>query len=195
MGEILRHAEIFHNTLEKIGLLRPDEEYTYVELGNFLTDISQFRDPFAHMLAKRTIWNKAKRSNRFLDILSSIPILGILTDTILDVVDADQWLDQLMGKYAPVNSRYGKLAEYFEHIMLGITHMIFSDDIPKKEALISMLPAQFQQLDPIPAAEIDRIYRNFFTQYYPHEHCDYPPYVLSGNSVFLTRCTSEVVEG
>jgi len=55
-GEVLRHAEVFHNTMEKIGSLRPDEEYTYLELGNFLTDVSQFRDPYAHMLAKRTIW-------------------------------------------------------------------------------------------------------------------------------------------
>ena len=58
MGDVKRHAEVFHNTIEKIGSLRPDEEYTYVELGNFLTDVSQFRDPFANMLAKRTIWGK-----------------------------------------------------------------------------------------------------------------------------------------
>lgn len=187
MGEILRHAEIFHNTMEKIGSLRPDEEYTYLELGNYLTDVSQFRDPFAHMLAKRTIWGKATRSNWFLAVLSVIPIIGVLTDVILDIADIDVWLNQLMGEHKPAEKRYGKLALYFENVILGITHVIFADDIPKKETVLSMLPPEFQILQRIPSKEVDRVYHSFFTQYYPHEHLDYPPYVIHGEQRVYSR--------
>ncbi len=187
MGEILRHAEVFHNTIEKIGSLRPDEEYTYLELGNYLTDVSQFRDPFAHMLAKRTIWGKATRKNWFLAVLSVIPVIGVLTDVILDVADIDVWLNQLMGEHEPANKRYGKLALYFENVILGITHVIFADDIPKKEAIRTMLPPEFQRLEPIPAKEVDRVYHSFFTQYYPHEHLDYPPYIINGEQRVYSR--------
>ncbi|NHZ95174.1 hypothetical protein [Massilia sp. CCM 8734] len=187
MGEILRHAEVYRNTVDKIGSLRPDEEYIYVELGNFLTDVSQFRDPFAHMLAKRTIWGKATRSNWFLSVLSSIPIISILTDVILDIADVDEWLNQLMGEHEPPDKRYGKLAAYFENVILGISHVIFADDIPKRETVRSMLPAQFQDTPLIPAAEVDRVFRRFFTQYYPHEHCDYPPYVMHGEQRVFNR--------
>ena len=180
MGEILRHAEIHHDTREKLAGLRTDEEYTYLELGNFLTDVSQFRDPFANMLAKRTIWAQAKRSNLFLAIVSAIPIISILSDVILDALDVEEWVDQLMGGHEPPERRYGKLAEYFQAVMLGVTHVVFADDIPKKEAVRAMLPAHFRALEPIPPAELERVFARFFTQYYPHEHTDYPPYVIHG---------------
>ncbi|HEV3001472.1 MAG TPA: hypothetical protein VGW75_12095 [Solirubrobacteraceae bacterium] len=181
MGEVLRHAEIFHNTRERIGTLRPDEDYTYLELGNYLTDVSQFRDPFAHMSAKRTIWQQAKSSNPFLAILSVIPILGILSDVFLDAFDVEEWLNNLMGEHEPADRRYGKLAEYFENVILAVTHVIFADDIPQKEAMRGMLPPELQRIEPIPPAEIDHVYSTHFTQYWPHEHVDFPPFVLHGD--------------
>lgn len=181
MGEILRHAEVFHNTREKTGTLRPDEDYTYLELGNFLTDVSQFRDPFAHMNAKRTIWQQAKSGNLFLSILSAIPILGILSDVILDAVDVEVWLNNLMGDHEPAARRHGKLAEYFQNVILAVTHIIFADDIPQSQQVRSMLPPELQGIEPIPPAEVDHVYGQHFTQYWPHEHVDFPPFVLHGD--------------
>lgn len=182
MGEITRHFEVFENTKGKVAQLRPDEEYTYLELGNFLTDVSQFRDPFAHMFAKRVIWRDAKGTNLVLSVIAAIPIIGVLSDVILDAVDVDVWLNQLMGEHEPPARRYGKLAEYFENVVLGVTHVAFADDVAKP-----LLPEGFQRLQRIPAAEVDRIYRRFFTQYYPHEHTDYPPYVMHGEQRVHSR--------
>ncbi len=200
MGEIMRHAEVFHNTMEKIGSLRTDEEFTYLELGNFLTDISQFRDPFAHMMAKRTIWREIvqvlweeieQRLGGEIVRAFRHPSTGYsggrpynspgnLEGLILGGVGIDDWVNQLMGEYEPSAKRYGKLAQYFEKICLGITHVVFANDIGRRETLRSMLPPQFREMELIPPEEIERIYGRFFTQYYPHEHCDYPPYVMDG---------------
>src|SRR5688572_15673252 len=62
MGDISRHRDIYLNTreaipvplLEKSKVSRND--LTYVELGNFFTDISQFRDPVMYIFSKQRIW-------------------------------------------------------------------------------------------------------------------------------------------
>lgn len=178
MGEILRHAEIFKNTRDKIGDLRPDEEYVFIELGNFLTDISQFRDPFANMSAKRTLWKKASAK----DPLSYIPILGIfLNEIALDILDVDKWINDLLGEAEPANKRYGDLAKYFEKMMLAITHVVFAKNIPQKDKVRQLLPPEMQTLGEIEPDELNRAFSRFFTQYYPHEHVDLPPFVLHGD--------------
>jgi len=167
--------------MEKVGSLRPDEEYTFLELGNFLTDVSQFRDPYAHMLGKRTVWQTAKAAHWFTEFFSYIPILGpIVTDLTLDATDVDVWLDRLMGVHEPEARRYGDLARYFEKIILALTHVIFSDDIPARQAYQTSLPPSLR-IEPIPSSEVDRAYAEFFTQYQPHEHFDFPPYVFHGD--------------
>lgn len=173
MGEILRHAEIFRNTHRLAGPLRPAEKFTYLELGNFLTDVSQFRDPFAHLSAKHNVWRAASEE----DPLSYIPILGIfLNDIALDALDVDVWVDDMLGQAEPADKRYGLLAAYFEQVVLAITHLIFADDIPLKQAARMFLPEDLAALEPLPAAEVTRVFRWAFTQYYPHEHLDFPPY-------------------
>ncbi len=64
MGDISRHRDIYLNTREVI----PDEllgkcklskaDMTYLEIGNYLTDVSQFRDPVMYIFAKQRIWRE-----------------------------------------------------------------------------------------------------------------------------------------
>jgi len=161
MGEISRHYEIYRNTFEQIKQKYAKNQYTFVELGNFLTDISQFRDPYANFSAKKRVWEKA-------------PII------IRNIVGFDLWIDDLFGK---PEKRYGHLADYFFNICRGITHMAFSDDIPKKNNKDNAfyLNHLFANLEPVPAKDVDEVFYNFFTQYYPHEHLDMPDfYLLNG---------------
>ncbi len=224
MGEIKRHGEIYKYYQEKIRDIRGDEDYAFMELGNFLTDISQFRDPYAHLSAKKTIFNQARaafRENPYV-IGTNIVLAGVaLIPSIIDFIDkknksgaaksalavsslliteyilfpiaaigfgkATQWMDVLMGKATPKNRRYGKLAQFFEQLCLGITHIIFADDIPKRARIDTMLPGMFSGIN-IASAEIDRVFKGgghndesrSYTQYYPHEHVDFPPYTESG---------------
>src|SRR5918995_209506 len=62
MGDVSRHRDIFLASRDAVpdarlgpaGLTRSD--LTYVELGNYLTDVSQFRDPVSFIFTKRRIW-------------------------------------------------------------------------------------------------------------------------------------------
>ena len=62
MGDIARHRDIFLFTRDTIPphLLRNSRldpaDLTYLELGNFLTDVSQFRDPVSFIFAKQRVW-------------------------------------------------------------------------------------------------------------------------------------------
>ena len=63
MGDISRHRDIFLNTQEAIPRALLDRcgianELTYLELGNFLTDVSQFRDPVFYIFAKQRMWRE-----------------------------------------------------------------------------------------------------------------------------------------
>lgn len=160
MGEILRHFNIYRNTFDQIKKKYPHNEFTFIELGNFLTDISQFRDPYANFNAKKLVWEKA-------------PPL------IRNIIGLDKWIDDLFGK--PEN-RYGHLANYFYNVCRAITHLAFSDDIPKKNEKDNslLLNEDFLEIDPLPSKEVDDVFKMFFTQYYPHEHLDMPDFNLLG---------------
>ena len=64
MGDISRHRDIYFNTRGAIppSLLdkcrRQAGDLTYLELGNYMTDVSQFRDPVSYIFAKRRVWKK-----------------------------------------------------------------------------------------------------------------------------------------
>jgi hypothetical protein len=64
MGDISRHRDIFFNTREAIPPLLLNkcriaaDDLTYLELGNYLTDVSQFRDPVTYIFAKQKIWRE-----------------------------------------------------------------------------------------------------------------------------------------
>ena len=181
MGEILRHAEVTANTVQKARNIRPDEEFDYLELGNFLTDISQFRDPMAYMQAKAEVWRIAKSENGVLDVISKIPILSIITTLVLDAAGIKKWIDGLLGEHTPNNRRYGQLANYFEKIFLAVTHLIFADNIKNRPLVANLLNPLLKSLANVPETELNRLFSRYYTQYYPHEHTDFPPYVLSGS--------------
>jgi len=179
MGDLHRHAEISAHVHAQVGPLRPDEDWICLELGNYLTDVSQFRDPFANMLAKRTVWGEGLGEFGF---LSLIPVIGLLvSEAILNwAIDLDEWIDRMFGVHEPADQRNGKLAGYFQHIFEGMTHLIFADDVPQTAVWRPLLAPALGDIARLPSAEVARIFGHAFTQYYPHEHTDFPPYVLYG---------------
>jgi hypothetical protein len=179
MGDLHRHAEIFRHVHRTLSTLRPDEDYICLELGNYLTDISQFRDPFASMLAKRTVWGQGLGKFGFLPL---IPVVGVaISEAILNwAIDLDEWIDRMFGVHEPADKRHGRLAAYFERVFAGVTHLIFSDDVQQTAMWRPLLAPAMGDIARLPPAEVTRMYSKSFTQYYPHEHMDFPPYVLYG---------------
>ena len=80
MGELRRHAEINSHVQAALRQIRPDEDYTCLELGNYFTDVSQFRDPFAQMFGKKEVWAQAMGQ---IPILGYIPVIGIIASELI----------------------------------------------------------------------------------------------------------------
>lgn len=216
MGDIARHRNIFLNTreqlppllLDRVGVKR--EDLTYLEMGNFLTDVSQFRDPVWYILAKRTIWQDhvlseasevttparaaiaaaggavaliaAATGHRRVATASALAglvgLLGITPDALAGLLGLDDWVDKMLG--VPLkgpkgrrrtHAEYGYVGEFFRHFTDGVTQAIFSNGAADRQV------GAWTQITPLSETEVDDIYRRFFTQYYPHEHTDQPPYV------------------
>ncbi|MEU7524257.1 hypothetical protein AB0A74_00825 [Saccharothrix sp. NPDC042600] len=182
MGDLHRHAEIFRHVHAVVSPLRPGEDYICLEMGNYLTDISQFRDPFALMYGKRIVWQRGLSESIVLSVLQVFPVIGLLTsEAVLNwAVDLDEWIDRMFGVHEPPEQRHGKLAQYFGHVFAGITQLVFADDVPKGALWRPAFAPALGDLARLPSAEVGRIYDEFLTQYYPHEHMDLPPYVLYG---------------
>jgi hypothetical protein len=226
MGDISRHRDIYLNTravlpaalLARCKLSQAD--LTYLELGNYLTDVSQFRDPVTYIFAKQRIWrdmilpktaDKAMplrvlgalagaaslaASQLLKDRVSGVggdiikvagPVLagagGILalipSDTLADIGGADEWIDAMFG--TPIEQmggdphkrderHYGLIGEFFRYFIEGITHLLFSQDVPNQ------VKGPWGQIGRIGAQSLTSMYQEFYTQYYPHEHTDQPPY-------------------
>jgi hypothetical protein len=244
MGDISRHRDIYLFTKDAVPtqLLSAARitagDLTYLELGNYLTDVSQFRDPVTYIFAKQRIWRdnvlplvNDKLPDRgaaaLVAVLAAAAGLGVeelldragsglggdiakgvgLTaaglaallaalpaDLVADLVGADNWLDQLLGTpldrtpLPPGGSgraedvlrealrkreqqHYGHLGMFFKHFIEGATQLLFADDVSKRTS------GSWGRVDPIPVDRVTAIYDEFYTQYYPHEHSDQPPYV------------------
>lgn len=167
MGDIESHAKMTAHVAGGL-LLTPQAQFLanylfFIELGNYLTDVSQFRDPTAHYHGK----------------------LSVLRDTLasgtgpfsLRRVDFRQWADDVFGT---PTQRHGSLAQYLEHICRASAYEIaarFPDELRRS------LEAHGQQeaanaavlITPPAAAEVRAVLDARFTQYYPHEHLDFPP--------------------
>ena len=216
MGDIGRHRNIFFNTrdaipadvLAKCGLTRKD--LTYVELGNYLTDVSQFRDPVSYVFAKQRIWrdfvlprveDKAAlarglyvlganaaaaglmavnrpRNAAAAALLGAAP--GFITNDLLGgLFGADTWIDLMFGTpfeglgagTRRSDESYGYVGKFFQHFIAGITHYLFASEITTDA------PGEWKRIDRVPERTVDAAIDRFFTQYYPHEHTDQPPYV------------------
>lgn len=119
---------------------RSGEEVYYFELGNWLTDISQMRDPTAMVGAKPSIWSQ--KTNIFSGEIAEL------------MYHLQEYLDDLMGLPGPQG---GLLAAWLRELcnVVGI-EKFRHNGIP---------PERFQD-----------IFDVHFTQYYPHEHVDFPPW-------------------
>ena len=232
MGDISRHRDIFLFTRESVpapvldGVRLTQDDLTYLELGNYLTDVSQFRDPVTYIFAKRRVWHdkvipktrdklalargllalgsiaallgsqavKEITSGTLEDIAEGTGITlgtlaGILaalpSDTYADLGGADTWIDTLLGtpiERTPLaktpgakgkrdEKHYGYMGEFFRLFIEGATHFLFAQDIQRRST------GTWGSITPIPAHRVSEVYGEFFTQYFPHEHTDQPPYV------------------
>jgi hypothetical protein len=232
MGDISRHRDIFLFTRGAVppqlldGAKLASSDLTYLELGNYLTDVSQFRDPVTYIFAKQRVWRDfvipgardkvallralsalgagaALAASQYLKGLTSgtaadvvegsgiglAALGGILaalpTDTYADLAGADEWIDALFGTplertpLAPTpgaqkardEKHYGYLGQFFRHFIEGTTQLLFAQDVPKRAG------GEWGTIEPVPDTRVTEVFGEFFTQYYPHEHTDQPPYV------------------
>lgn len=220
MGDISRHRDIFLNTLaatpkELLSKCKIDS-LGYIELGNFLTDVSQFRDPVAYIFAKRKVWRESivsgvgkdarvqaiegltalaaiaaaaaigltKKSPYAALPLAVLPVEALLADQFHDAIAGllglDDWIDKMLGvpaeKLRTQDSRradkdYGYLGLYFLHFIEGITQLLFADEVPNK------VKGVWGTIPRLPETKVAEVFKAYYTQYYPHEHTDQPPYV------------------
>ena len=163
MGDIGTHAEITEFVTAQVGAaVSPTEipvaDYTYLELGNFLTDVAQFRDPVAFHGAR-----EAARAK--------------LPGPAQNWYGPD-WLIAMFGRHSgPV---HGALPEFLRMLMQAFAHEVFDDDaLPVLGAALGLLPGgRRPALIPahgLPHTRVDDMLRAHFTQYFPHEHLDFPP--------------------
>jgi hypothetical protein len=227
MGDISRHRDIFLFTRDAVPaqLLERNRltagDLTYLEIGNYLTDVSQFRDPVSYIFAKQRIWrdfiipaaaDKAElaralgalaaaagvAANRYLKDLTSGALAnvteyggaalaaagGILallpSDTYAALGGADNWIDAMFGtplERTPGDPRrreekhYGYLGQFFLHAIEGVTHLLFAQDVKER------VKGEWGRINAVQESRVTEVYAEFFTQYWPHEHTDQPPYV------------------
>lgn len=223
MGDIARHRDIFLNSrdalppelLERCKLTVDD--LTYLELGNYFTDVSQFRDPVYYVFVKQGVWRdqvlpgvdeatKTKLLKLGLYLLLSggsaalatldrpwsyvagVPALGALAlaafnqevdDVLAGLKGVDDWIDRMLGR--PIehlddegkrrSEDYGFVGQFFEHFIEGVTQMLFAADVHHRPG------GAWGSITPIPSAAVTKVFARNFTQYFPHEHTDQPPYV------------------
>jgi hypothetical protein len=149
VGSAKSHSEIAIDVTRTLARelsgagMHAEEDLQFIELGNWLTDVSQARDPFAHISAKQRLLEKAR---------SEVPwILQIMKDPILRLWRAPATFDALLGTPA---ARHGALAAYLEQIIVAVTALRFKT---------------------LSDADLDEAFRTGFSQYFPHEHLDFPP--------------------
>ncbi|MDP9794679.1 hypothetical protein J2S43_003191 [Catenuloplanes nepalensis] len=224
MGDVSRHRDIFLFTrdsmpdqlLTQSRLTRDD--LSFLEIGNYLTDVSQFRDPVTFIFAKQRVWRDqvipkvARRVNgaragvgiaaalvavggavallageKALGTAAAATGLGVgLADLLLspeniaDLRDADGWLDRMLGvppEQVPPGARnrdelhYGLVGEFFRYGIEGVTHLLFARNVTTR------VRGGWGSVTPVAQSRLTEVFTEFFTQYWPHEHTDQPPYV------------------
>jgi hypothetical protein len=168
MGDVSTHAEIAAAVMQQ---LPQEPETPFFEIGNWLTDVSQFRDPFAHLSGKKRIFSQG---------LNKVPLLPRLFNLGDLLIGIDNYGDDVMGR--PPDGRVkgtrpggdpatdrpddGALARWFRAVLVIWTCN------PKDFPPLKRQPA----LANLPKADIKAVFDALFTQYFPHEHLDFPPF-------------------
>jgi len=167
MGDIGTHAGITEYVVAQLRKFVksssiPEVDYTYLELGNFLTDVCQFRDPPAFHRAREPARRQAQDQ----------------AGAFGGPVGVDEWVNGMFGVASP-GPRHGWLPEFLRLLAYGLTHQVFDPDgLTLLGAGLDALGRERSPLmpkHPIDAAEVDRVMEERFTQYFPHEHVDFPP--------------------
>jgi hypothetical protein len=163
MGDIGTHAKIAAEVIALMTEKRPNEEYIFFEVGNWFTDTSQMRDPFAHVSGKATIWKTARATAKGENALAN---LQLLADLVLDLsYELDGYLNELMGVPGPLG---GLLASYFLDVFF-----IWGLEQFRRQGVD---PDEFEELFSPPTTERLGSRTAIMTQYWPHEHVDFPPW-------------------
>ena len=156
MGDLATHGSIAEKVMAVLEHDGPkdangitQDDYIFFELGNFLTDVSQLRDPPSWMAARKKVWDKAREKH--------------YAWTLKNIADLDEYLPELLG----TPGVHGKLPQFLREMayLIGCEKFV---NAPGSS---------------MTAKEYDRIYRKIdkepnykgFTQYWPHEHLDFPP--------------------
>ena len=166
MGDVVTHASITAHVVEQLkpvfGSRIPEPDYSYVELGNFLTDVKQFRDPPA--------FHKGRTTARDAAIAAAKAERGAVGGL---GVKADEWANAMFGLKDP-GPRHGLLPEFLALLAQGFTHQVFDTDGAATAG------GPFGGPGPVPAHpidpfEVEHVIGEKFDQYWPHDHMDFPP--------------------
>ena len=148
--------EILRSEGPQDGNGQPRDNVLFFELGNFLTDLSQFRDPPAHIGGKIKVWQEARE--------------GHWRWTLDDLVDLDAYLEELMGNA----TTHGRLAEF----LMNFAFFWGCEEFRKQNTPITSEDYEyiFNRL------QNHRYYKGY-TQYWPLDHLDLPPPEPFGKAV------------
>lgn len=188
MGDISTHAEIFAGNADLLRRGAQDDQVRFFELGNWLADTSQFRDPPAFYGAKIKVWEELAADTH---------------PALLRLVGIDDYLDALWGTPERPGGAFAAWIKGFVEAICIETFRkrtrketrrcvrslrakgtaTWTDlDAAAKEKLIEHARGERaqpgkKQRDPerLPAEEVYRVFNRHWTQYYPHEHLDLPP--------------------
>jgi hypothetical protein len=148
LGDLSTHKAVFTNVVRPLLMERlrlTGSQAFCFELGNWLRDVSQFRDPYSFQVQKLLIYQDKKP--------------GIFANP------AKRLLDQIFGPNymydkGPVVS--GAFGEWFRQILTAF-------------GIVSFRSADLPLNDQISESDFQRLFTAYFTEYFPHEHLDFAP--------------------
>jgi len=119
MGDIASHGRIAAHVVEQLRKVAstttiPTTDYSFLELGNFITDVEQFRDPVAFHKARELVRDEAKRA---------AGVGGFL-------VEIDRWANEMFGVKGEkvTGPRHGAVPEFLSEVARAFTHHVFDPD-------------------------------------------------------------------
>lgn len=118
-------------------------------------------------------------------ILATLP-----TDTYADIGGADEWIDAMFG--TPVERTAGDLKrrdeKHYGYVgQFSATSSRASRTCCSPEGSANKVKGDWGKLSRIGQGRVTAVFDEFYTQYYPHEHTDQPPYVWTRASGPSTR--------
>ena len=162
MADTITHRAIAEDVIKILKSHLPDEDYEYFKLGNWLTDVSQFRDPPAFLNAKGVILDQTRTSGIFGPTELALAQVGL---------NLDQYLDLLFGKlYGAGKLQFGFLAQFCQELVFVSTCNKFKKNIPVED----IVRLYYGKSLPPSCGSYGT---GYWTQYFPHEHLDFPPWL------------------